>query len=75
MKNKFFVEVNDNEISGFWPRGDKIRICYDANLNGDRVEFGYIKKKLFCRKRFIMTDYVPANLLTSIKLVVNQQGG
>ena len=66
MGNKFFVEVKDSEISGFRPNGDTIRIQYDENLDGDRLEFGCMEKKLFHKSKFVMQDYVPISIVQSI---------
>ena len=67
--DKFFVKVNDSEISVWYPQGDTIRICFNENINGNRLEFGHMKKESFRRPKFIMCDCVPTRIVQSIGLV------
>ncbi len=65
---RFFVKVNDSEIAGFWPRGDIIRV--QSTTYGDRLEFGYMKKKFFRCAKFIMCDYVPIRIVQTIEVLL-----
>lgn len=70
-KLNFFVEVNDSEIAGFWPIGDTIQIR--SISYGDRLEFGYMQKKLFRCSKFIMCDYVPIHIVKAIEVIPCEQ--
>ena len=55
----FYVDVEDPVIARFYPNGSIIR------FENNRIEFGYLKKKLFGYK-FVLSDYVPIEILKGI---------
>ena len=65
---KFLVKVIDPEIAMFFPQGDTMRIMsYDEGYN--RLEFGYMEKRLFRKTKFIMQDYAPVKLVQWVKVI------